>query len=83
MLGKVEKSIESLFDEMEPYARLFARLLAIWFVLKICRAIGMGSEFLDLIEHAEIKFAEFTFIILLVDSAMRFLVDRYTQWQQE
>jgi len=74
MARKREASLESLFDEVEPYLRLFARLLIIYLILRLFRAIGMTSGFLDWLEHADLGFAGLSFAVFLLDNAIGLIV---------
>jgi hypothetical protein len=77
MTRKRQASLESLFDEAEPYLRLFARLLIIYCVLRLCRAIGMRSIILDWMEHGDLAVTGLTFGVFLLDNVIQLFVNLY------
>lgn len=77
MTRRRQASLELLFDEVEPYLRLFARLLIIYGVLRLCRAIGMQSALLDWMEHADLAVTGLTFGVFLFDNVIELFLNLY------
>jgi hypothetical protein len=77
MLRKMETSVEAIYDEVDPYIRLFIRLFIIWMFLRLFRLIGMSGTFLDWIEHAEMAVAEITIGVFLLDNLVGLFVTAY------
>jgi hypothetical protein len=80
MTQKKEASLELLFDEVEPYFRLFACLIFIYLGLRVCRAIGMQSIIFDWMERADLVFTGLSFGVFLLDRVMGLVVNLYTKW---
>lgn len=77
MVEKVQASVESFYDEKEPYLRFFAGLLLIYLFVRIFRAIGINSDILDWVERGEKFAAGATLIVLFIDSTIQVCEDFY------
>jgi hypothetical protein len=80
MTRKREASLELLYEELEPYVRLFACLLFIYGVLRLCRVIGMRSIILDWMEHADLVVTGLSFGVFLLDNVTALFANLYNKW---
>ena len=80
---KMEDLIESIFDELRLYIKLFAGLLFVYGFIRFFRAIGNTSNILDWIEHAEKFIAGVTLVIIVADTVIHSLKDFYDKHVKE